>query len=87
MAEKEENLKSFLMKVKAESEKAGLRLNIQKTKIMYAISSHQFSSVAQSCLTLGNPMNCNTPGLSVPHHLLKFAHIHVHCISDLHLAL
>ena len=34
MAESKEELKSFLMKVKEESEKVGLRLNIQKTKIM-----------------------------------------------------
>ena len=34
MAESEEELKSLLMKVKEESEKAGLQLNIQKTKIM-----------------------------------------------------
>ena len=34
MAETEEELKCFLMKVKEESEKAGLKLNIQKTKIM-----------------------------------------------------
>ena len=34
MAESEEQLKSLLMKVKEESEKAGLKLNIQKTKIM-----------------------------------------------------
>ena len=34
MAENEEELKSLLMKVKEESEKAGLKLNIQKTKIM-----------------------------------------------------
>ena len=34
MAESEEELKSFLMKVKEESEKAGLKLNTQKTKIM-----------------------------------------------------
>ena len=34
MAESEEELKSLLMKVKAESEKVGLKLNIQKTKIM-----------------------------------------------------
>ena len=33
MAEREEELKSLLMKVKEESEKAGLKLNIQKTKI------------------------------------------------------
>ena len=34
MAESEEELKSFLMKVKEESEKVGLKLNIEKTKIM-----------------------------------------------------
>ena len=34
MAESEEELKSFLMKVKEENEKVGLKLNIQKTKIM-----------------------------------------------------
>ena len=34
MAESEEELKSFLMKVKEESEKTGLKLNIQKTKII-----------------------------------------------------
>ena len=34
MAESEEELKSFLMKVKEESEKVGLKLNIQKTKLM-----------------------------------------------------
>ena len=41
MAESEEELKSLLMKVKEESEKAGLKLNIQKTKIM-ASSPHHF---------------------------------------------
>ena len=38
MAESEEELKSFLMKVKEESEKVGLKLNIQKTKIMASVS-------------------------------------------------
>ena len=37
MAESEEELKSFLMKVKEESEKVGLKLNIQKTKIMASV--------------------------------------------------
>ena len=41
MAESEEELKSLLIKVKAESEKAGLKLNIQKTKIM---ASHPITS-------------------------------------------
>ena len=39
MAENEEELKNLLMKVKEESEKAGLNLNIQKTKIMTMASS------------------------------------------------
>ena len=39
MAENEEELKSLLMKVKEESEKVGLKLNIQKTKIMASVPS------------------------------------------------
>ena len=39
MAESEEDLKSLLMKVKEESEKAGLKLNIQKTKIWHLVPS------------------------------------------------
>ena len=39
MAEREKELKSLLMKVKEESEKAGLKLNIQKTKIMASVPS------------------------------------------------
>ena len=42
----------------------------------------QFSSVAPSCLTLCDPMDCSTPGLPVPHHLPKSARVHVHCIGD-----
>ena len=41
MAESEEELKSLLMKVKEESEKVGLKLNFQKTKIMASITSWQ----------------------------------------------
>ena len=36
----------------------------------------------KSCPTLGNPMDCSMPGLPVPHHLPKFAQVHVHCIGD-----
>ena len=39
-------------------------------------------SVTQLCLTLCDPMDCSTPGLPVPHHLPKFAQVHVHCIGD-----
>ena len=38
--------------------------------------------VTQSCPTLCDPTDCSTPGLPVPHHLLKFAQVHVHCIGD-----
>ena len=67
MAESEEELKSLMMKVKEESKKVGLKLNIQKTKIMASgpISPVQFSSVTQSCLTLCNPMDYSFPGSSV----------------------
>ena len=80
MAESEEKLKSLFVKVKVESEKVGLKLNIQKTKIMaYSpISSVQFSSVAQSCPTLCDPMNCSTPGLPVHHQLPEFTQTHIH---------
>ena len=81
MAESEEELKNFLMKVKEESETAGLKLNIQKTKIM-ASSSIQFSSVSQSCPTLCDPMNHSMPGLPVHHQLPAFTQIHVHRVGD-----
>ena len=42
MAESEEELKSLLMKVKEETEKVGLKLNIQKTKIIASGPTHHF---------------------------------------------
>ena len=42
----------------------------------------QFSSGAQSCLTLCNPMNCSRPGLPVHHQLPEFTQTHVHRVSD-----
>ena len=47
-----------------------------------AISSVQFSSVAQSCPTLCDPMNCSTPGLPVHHQLPEFTQIHIPGVSD-----
>ena len=53
MAESEEKLKSFLMKVKEESEKAGIKLNIQKTKIMASgpITSRQIDGETMETVT------------------------------------
>ena len=42
----------------------------------------QFSSVAQSCPILCDPMNRSTPGLPVHHQLLEFTQTHVHRVSD-----
>ena len=46
------------------------------------ISSVQFSSVAQLCLTLFDPMNSSTPGLPVHHQLPEFTQTHVHRVVD-----
>ena len=67
MAESEEELKRLLMKVKEESEKVGLKLNIQKTKIMS-------KSLQPHTLQHTRPLG--------PHHLPKYAQVHVHCIGD-----
>ena len=45
-------------------------------------ASVQFSSFAQSCPTLYDPMNCSTPGIPVHHHLLEFTQTHVHRVGD-----
>ena len=50
--------------------------------IVTALPSVQFSSVAQSCPTLCDPMNGSTPGLPVHHQLLEFTQTHVHRVSD-----
>ena len=42
----------------------------------------QFSSVAQSCLTLSDRMDCNIPGYPVHHQLPKLTQSHVHCVGD-----
>ena len=60
MAESEEELKSLLMKVKEESEKAGLKLNIQKTKIM---ASSSITSRQIDGKTMETVRNFNLGGL------------------------
>ena len=62
-------------------------LTVQLTSIQdhwknHSLDSVQFSSVAQSCPTLCNPMNCRTPGFPVHHQLPEFTQIHIHLVSD-----
>ena len=61
MAESEEELKSLLMQVKEESEKVGLKLNIQKTKIMASSPIHHF--MANRWENSGNSDRLNFGGL------------------------
>ena len=49
---------------------------------MISLEGNMFSSVAQSCLTLCDPMNRSTPGLPVYHQFPEFTQIHVHRVSD-----
>ena len=67
-----ENFNSEKVKVKSES----------RSKVQFHGLSLQFSSVAQSCLTLCNPMNRSTPGLPVHHQLPEFTQTHVHRVGD-----
>ena len=67
MTESEEDLKSISLQVKEESQKAGLKLYIQKVRSWCLTPSVQFSSIVQSCPTLCDPMNHSTPGLPVHH--------------------
>ena len=54
MAESEEELKSLLMKVKEESEKVGLKLNIQKTKIMASVPITSWEIDGETVETVSN---------------------------------
>ena len=49
-----------------------LLFTLKEFLLTFLISSVQFSSVAQSCPTLCDPMNCSTPGLPVHHQLMEF---------------
>ena len=51
-------------------------------QIVFAMWYVQFSSVAQSCPTLCNPMDCSTPGFAVLHQLLELGQTHVHRVGD-----
>ena len=50
--------------------------------IIISYNSDQFSSVAQSCLTLCNSMDCSTPGLPVHHQLPELIQTHAHQVGD-----
>ena len=55
---------------------------VKNPPAMQEFSSVQFSSVAQSCPSLRDPMNRSTPGLPVHHHLPEFTQTHIHRVRD-----
>ena len=58
-----------------------LMLNLYFLNLFSSFTHSQFSSVAQSCPTLCDPMYCSTPGLPVHHQLLELAQTHVHWVG------
>ena len=54
----------------------------QNQKLAINTTSVQFRSVAKSCPTLCDPMDCSTPGLPVYHQLPEFTQTHVHWVGD-----
>ena len=58
------------------------QLPIALTWVIQKLLALQFSSVAQSCPTLSDPMDCSTPGLLVHHQLPELAETHVHQVGD-----
>jgi len=54
----------------------------RRSSVYCWVQSVQFSSVAQSCPTLCDPMNHNTPGFSVHHQLLESTQAHVYRVDD-----
>ena len=59
-----------------------LLLFVNKSSYSQSYGFSSCSSVAQSCPTLCNPMDCSTPGFPVPHHLPELAQTHVHWVGD-----
>ena len=64
------------------SRKTSISALLTMPKPLTVFSSVQFSSVAQSCPTLCDPMNHSTPVLPVHHQLLEFTQTHVHQVGD-----
>ena len=55
---------------------------VRSHNLHFSSAGVQFSSVAQSCPTLRDPMNHSMPGLPVHHHLLEFTQTHIHQVGD-----
>ena len=63
------------------SNQVSSKLDTQPHQFQVLVSV-QFSSIAQSCPTLYDPVNLSTPGLPVHHQRLEFTETHIHRVSD-----
>ena len=73
---------AVLMKEKISVLRAHRSFYLQEYSLSSLYLLVHFSSVAQSCPTLSDPMNCSTPGLPVHHQLPEFTQTHIHRVSD-----
>ena len=75
------DLIAFPINISEDKDFQNLRISngLKKTTQYHSV---QFSSVAQSCPTLCDPMNRSTPGLPVHHHLPDFTQTHIHRVSN-----
>ena len=75
---------AILISDKMDFKTKAVKRNKEGHYIMIKGSIHevQFSSVAQSCPTLSDPMNCSTSGLPVHHQLPEFTQTHIHQVGD-----
>ena len=56
--------------------------NPENKTLPYEVHDYCHCSVTKLCPTLRDLMDCSPPGFPVLHHLVEFAQIHVHCVSD-----
>ena len=54
----------------------------ENSNVLQNLSVVEFSSLAQSCLTLCEPMDCSASGFPVHHQLLELAQTHIHRVGD-----
>ena len=72
----------IMQNARLDESQAGIKIARRNINNLRYANSVQFSSVAQSCPTLCDPMNRSTPGLPVHHQLPEFTQTHVHRVGD-----
>ena len=71
-----------MLNLKKKRSARGSNMSLLARSKIQCTFSLQFSSVAQSCLTPCDPMDCSTLGLPVHHQLLEFTQTHVYPVGD-----